>query len=178
MGTVHHPPKAVLFTGLLFNEGVDRAGARKILQDALGPIILESEPFHFTESDYYAEEMGAPLLRVFVAYDNYLAMDRIAEIKYRTNRIESEVFSSGGRRRVNIDPGYLTNAKVVLATTKDYGHRIYLADGIYVEVTLRYNAKEKTFLPWQWTFRDYQREESLRFFRALRDIYTRRMKTG
>jgi hypothetical protein len=105
-------------------------------------------------------------------------MDRIAEIKYRTNRIESEVFSSGGRRRVNIDPGYLTNAKVVLATTKDYGHRIYLADGIYVEVTLRYNAKEKTFLPWQWTFRDYQREESLRFFRALRDIYTRRMKTG
>jgi hypothetical protein len=178
MGTVHHPLKAVLFTGLLFNEGVDLAGAREILQDALGPIIIESEPFQFTESEYYAEEMGAPLLRAFIAYDNYIAMDRIAEIKRSTNRIEAEVFSSGGRRKVNIDPGYLTSAKVVLATTKDYGHRIYLADGIYAEVTLRYSAREKTFLPWQWTYRDYQRDESLRFFRGLRDIYKRRIKTG
>jgi hypothetical protein len=143
----------------------------EVLEREFGRIILRSETFPFSESDYYNDEMGSPIWRVYFAFDRAIPMDGIAEIKRVSNRLEEEEFSRDGRRGVNIDPGYLTSGKVVLATTKDYGHRVYLRDGIYAEVTLRYSAGEKGFVPWEWTYRDYRREPALRFFNELRALY-------
>ncbi len=113
--------------------------------------------------------MGKNLTRVFAAFDNLIEKDRIVDIKLKTNQIEDNLFSVNGKRSVNIDPGYLTSAKVVLATTKNFQHRLYLKKGIFAEVTLRY--KKDSYSPWEWTFRDYKREESIDFFNKLRVIY-------
>jgi hypothetical protein len=165
------PSEAALFAGILRSGDVAPSRVEEALEREFGRILLRSEAFAFTESDYYNDEMGSPIWRVYLAFDRTVPMDGIAAIKRISNRIEEEEFSRDGKRGVNIDPGYLTSGKVVLATTKDYGHRVYLGEGIYAEVTLRYSAGEKGFVPWEWTYRDYRREHSLRFFNELRALY-------
>ena len=102
-------------------------------------------------------------------------MGQIVDIKLKTNKIEDEVFTESGKRMVNIDPGYLTSAKVVLATTKNFQHRIYINRGIYAEVTLRY--MKDGFSPWEWTFKDYKRKETIDFFNELRILYRQVLKS-
>jgi hypothetical protein len=171
LGRLRIPSEAALFAGILRAGDIRPSRVEDTLEREFGRIILRSETFSFTESDYYNEEMGSPIWRSYLAFDRTIPMDGIAEIKRVSNRIEEEEFSRNGKRSVNIDPGYLTSGKVVLATTKDYGHRVYLRDGIYAEVTLRYSAGEKSFVPWEWTYKDYRREPTLRFFNELRALY-------
>ena len=101
----------------------------------------------------------------------------IAEIKKQTNLRESQF---GERRegelhrRINLDPGYLSPAKLVLATTKDYDHRIYLGKGIYAEVTLRYT--EFSYQPCKWTYPDYREESHLKIFNEIRAIYMQQLR--
>ncbi|MBU3958775.1 MAG: DUF4416 family protein, partial [Candidatus Omnitrophica bacterium] len=97
----------------------------------------------------------------------------LAKIKIITNQIEKKL-SSAESRRINIDPGYLTLAKLILATTKDYRHRIYLRKGIYAEVTLSYQGK--TFCPWEWTFADYKTVEYIDIFNRIRELYAQQIK--
>lgn len=174
MGTVQIPPKAILFTGLIYNISQKPQEIFRVLEEEFGKVCLSSHTFSFDETDYYEEEMGAELERVFVAFDGLINMDSIPDIKLYTNKIEIELFSKNNRRSINIDPGYLTHGKVILATTKDFQHRIYLGKGIYGEVTLRY--RKNSFVPWEWTYRDYRRGESIEFFNKLRNIYRRKMK--
>jgi hypothetical protein len=173
MGTVKPPLKAILFTGLLFNKNVEPENIFEILEKEFGRIILSSTPFIFKETDYYKNEMGPELTRVFTAFDNFIEGDRIADIKIKTNLIETEMFSVNNSRTVNIDPGYLTSAKVVLATTKNFQHRIYLQKGIFAEITLRY--RRRSYEPWQWTFKDYRLNETIDFFNSLRAIYRKKV---
>ena len=93
---------------------------------------------------------------------------QIAEIKVLTNKIE-EKLSSAGKRLVNIDPGYLDLAKLILASTKDYSHRIYLGKGIYAEITLSYQGK--SFQGWQWTYPDFRTTEYRNIFNQIRELY-------
>jgi len=169
MGTVKPPLKAILFTGLLFNKTVEPDHIYEILEKEFGRIILKSSPFIFKETDYYKNEMGPDLTRVFAAFDIFIEGDSIADIKIKTNRIEETIFSTNRKRTVNIDPGYVTSAKVVLATTKNFQHRIYLKKGIFAEITLRYRGK--SYEPWEWTFKDYRLKESIDFFNSLRAVY-------
>ena len=148
---------------------------KRTISSYFGRILLTSDIFEFTESSYYDEEMGKPIYRVFFGFDRLIDMESIVEIKLQGNFIEKMHFSKDGRRTVNIDPGYLTLAKVVLATTKNFQHRLYLGNGIYAEVTLRW--RKGTFSEWEWTYRDYRRDESIRFFNELRDIYRKRIHT-
>ena len=90
-------------------------------------------------------------MRTFIFFKDLINRAEIADIKLRTNDIEA-VLSTDGKRNVNIDPGYLTLANVILATTKGYSHRIYLGKGIYGEVTLLYKEKDKTFVPNIFTY--------------------------
>ena len=80
-----------------------------------------------------------------------------------------EALASDGKRRINLDPGYISQSKLVLATTKNHGHRIYLGKGIYAEVTLRY--RNKAFRPWEWTYPDYRTEEYVEILEEIRSIY-------
>ncbi len=174
MGTVKPPQKAILFTGILYCKTAEPEYIYKLLEKEFGAIILTSRLFTFIETEYYKEEMGKNLTRVFAAFDNLIEKDCIVDIKLKTNQIEDNLFSVNGKRSVNIDPGYLTSAKVVLATTKNFQHRLYLKKGIFAEVTLRY--RKDSYSPWEWTFRDYKREESIDFFNKLRVIYRMEIK--
>jgi hypothetical protein len=169
VGEVHHPQKALLIAAVLYSDQLDSSTVLHRLEDDFGSIALRSTSFSFTETDYYEEEMGKNLTREWFAFRRRVEQDEIASIKLRCNQMERQYFSRESRRLANIDPGYLTPGKVVLATTKDNQHRLYLGDGIFGEVTLRY--RHGSYEPWEWTYRDYRREESLRFFNQVRSIY-------
>ncbi len=168
------PSRAMLFCGLLFNDSTDRKDIFGMLEGEFGKAVLVSRPFVFTESSYYETEMGSELCRQFIAFDRLIETERISEIKLRTIEIERSRFSGQSGRNANIDPGYLTSAKVVLVTTKNFQHRIYLGRGIYGEVTLRY--RRKSYGPWEWTYPDYTRPESLEFFNNLRSLYREKLQ--
>ncbi|MBU2221656.1 MAG: DUF4416 family protein, partial [Candidatus Omnitrophica bacterium] len=108
------------------------------------------------------------LKRKFISFKKLIPPDQLSAIKITTNKIEDRL-SSKNLRRINIDPGYLDLAKLVLATTKDYNHRIYLSKGIFAEITLTYQGK--SFRPWNWTYRDYQSQEYIAIFNQIREIY-------
>ena len=100
---------------------------------------------------------------------------RSLSISLKTSRTKRVEGLTTGKRRINIDPGFLSLGKLILATTKDQCHRVYLGKGIFAEVTLFY--KQKTFNPWPWTYPDYQSREYLEIFNSIRGIYQEQIKT-
>lgn len=135
-----------------------------------GPSARLSSAFDFTETDYYQETMGSGLKKQFIALAELIDPGRLPEIKRTTNAWEAEYTERSEHdepRPLNLDPGYLTPAKLVLASTKDHSHRLYLGQGIYAEVTLHYRSGQ-----WQareWTYPDYRRSDFQQFFTELRN---------
>lgn len=163
MGVPRSKPEPVmLFAGCLYSDPVYLTRAKDELIRLFGKISIQSEEAGW-HSQYYKEELGFPILRRFLFFDALVDPGDIALIKIKTNEIESGL-SEMGKRKVNIDPGYLTPARVVLVSTKDYAHRLYLKKGIYGEVTMIYSAKERTFKPHMNTYRDFQDEKNLNCF--------------
>lgn len=175
MGKVREPGPVKLFVGVLAADPALLAPVRVRLEQELGPVDLTSPLLDFTFTRYYEPEMGPSLKRQFWGFARLVSPDAMPEIKLFTNTVEEE-FSLGGNRRVNLDPGYLAAAKVVLVTTKDYSHRLYLGRGIYGEVTLMYRRGE--FEPLPWTYPDYRSEAYRRFFTDLRALYRRQLAGG
>jgi len=136
MGEVRPPPPATLICGLL---AADRAlfdAVETPLQEAFGAIGRRSEIWPFDFTDYYEREMGAGLWRRFLAFEGPFDPATLADAKNTTQRIETAFArTDDGGRRLNLDPGYITPHSLILATTKDFPHRIYLRDGIFAEVT-------------------------------------------
>ncbi len=172
MGIPKKPDPAKLIAGLIFQPDFLEPAILE-LEKHFGPISLRSKIIPFDKTDYYEPEMGRGLLRQWIAFKNLIDQDRIVEIKLKTNEIE-RIWMNGGRK-VNIDPGYVTESKLVLATTKNYAHRIYLRDGIYAEVTLIYKRKQG-FVPLQWTYPDYTTDVALKFFNEVREELKRDLK--
>jgi hypothetical protein len=114
-----------------------------------------SEAFAFDQTDYYDEELGTPITRRIVAFDALRPLDELADIKLWTNAVEGR-FAVDGRRRFNLDPGFITMQSLVLATGKNFSHRIYLRDGIWADLTLMWQRKRWVDFP--WTFPDYAGE--------------------
>jgi len=138
------------------------------LRRDFGEIDFQSEPLAFDFTEYYRNEMGSGLLRVFFSFATLMDPARLSEAKLATNQIEQE-FSAAGARLVNVDPGLLFESRFVLATTKDYSHRIPLQDGIYAEVTLLYTQKQ--FRPLPWTYPDYRSSDYRRILTIIRGLY-------
>jgi hypothetical protein len=166
---ISHPPALLLLAA--FSRYRDALHwARDRAADTWGPAALESEPFDFTETNYYAATMGTGLRKMFFAFDGPLDPGELADVKLRTNDWEKQYAAEASHpepRPLNLDPGYLTLAKLVLASTKDHAHRIYLGRGIYAEITLSFRAHR-----WQaheLTYADYRREDYQRFFSACRE---------
>ncbi len=172
MGEIFLHPEVKLICGLIGREELFPA-VRKKLERRFGPADFQSRAFDFRFTEYYKQEMGEGLKRVFLSFYRKVKPASLARIKLATNRIESR-FSRNGKRMVNIDPGYLTLSKLVLATTKDHQHRIYLEKGIYAEVTLRYRGKG--FRAWEWTYPDFQTSEYLEIFESLRSSLVKEKK--
>jgi len=177
MGTPERPTLAKLFVGLIVNPQLDMERIERELEKKFGQIDTTSSVFQFDFTDYYTEEMGEKLRRKFVSFENLLDPESIVDAKLKTNQLEKDIADQCKNiqvaRPVNIDPGYLGLSKLVLVTTKNYSHRIYLGSGIYGEVTLRY--KDRGFKPLPWTYPDYQTQNYLSYFNSLREEYTKQL---
>jgi len=138
------------------------------LADLLGAVEDRSPLVRWNWSDYYAPEMGSDLWRCWLSFGNLAFPDAVVSWKLATNEIEGTL-AVDGRRQANIDPGYLTATKLVLASTKDAPHRLYLGSGIYGEVTLVY--ERGAFRPLPYTYRDYAEPASCNFFQLVRTRY-------
>lgn len=142
--------------------------AEKVLRRMYGPredLVIDL-PFDYT--DYYAAEFGSPLFRRVSCFRRHTSPEHLAEIKRATDRLEHKL-GRGGRRTVNIDPGYVTAAKLVLLTTKDYTHRVYIGRCIFAESTLYY--RDGSFRAWPWTYPDYASVPMVEYFNKVRRLY-------
>ncbi len=162
-----------LVVGLLAGDVDLLRRTRQLLKREYGPVDLESDFWPFDQTDYYEPEMGTQLKRWFLGFERLMRPDALPEVKLRTNDLEREIAEqcllADRPRPVNIDPGYLTLAQFVLATTKDRAHRVYLNLGIYAEVTLQYTGG--AWQPWPWTYPDYRQPEYHAFFARVRERY-------
>jgi hypothetical protein len=157
-----------LICGVLFNRNFELEKAEDNLTALLGPIDLKSPIFDFVFTDYYGLEMGDNLQKRFYSFERLIMPDTLPDIKNATIAIEGQ-FSLDGNRAVNLDPGYLEESKLVLASTKNFSHRIYLRDNIWAEVTMRY-AHGK-FITHDWTYPDYSQDLGIEFLSRVREIY-------
>jgi hypothetical protein len=169
MGDISPPHPVLLLVAVSSRYQAAFDWAREKITNEFGTLGAVSEAFTFTETDYYAATMGTDLLKQFVVPAQLIDPGRLPAIKRLTNDWEVEYFKQANHpepRPLNLDPGYLTLAKLVLASTKDHAHRIYLADGIYAEVTLSYRGK--AWQPFDWTYPDYRRADFQQFFTGCR----------
>ena len=176
MGMIKTPSRVKLITGFIFTSQHVLQQAVERMQVRLGPVDVYSEIFPFTHTDYYGREMGEGLGRVFVAFVRLIRPEQLPEVKILTNGLEaylSPQIEGQKRRRINIDPGYIEASKLVLASTKNFSHRIYLGRGIYAEVTLQY--RHNRFEPFPWTYPDYQTAQAISFLQRARQVYMKQV---
>ena len=156
MAEASGPPPVKLICGMISAEQLVLDEVADALAAGFGPIDLTSEPVPFDFTHYYDESMGRPLWRQFVSFAGLIPAEAIIDAKVRTNAIEAEFAarpSSVVRRPINLDPGYIEASKLVLASMKDFSHRIYLGRGVYAEVTLMH--RKRRWEPLAWTFPDF-----------------------
>lgn len=192
MGEIRNVEPVLLIVAAFARDEKALAWGRERLEEHYGPVERESETFRVDDfTEYYAASMGRNLHKRFWAFRNLVDPSELASIKRVTNDLEAEYTrltaktdeSKGERpdmdsveRSLNLDPGYIDLGKLILASTKDHAHRIYLRDGIFAETTLQYTRKHWQALP--WTYPDYQSPDCQRFFDECRKILkTRRLET-
>jgi len=167
-------PVKLIIAALYSDANLLNAARDKLIQQ-FGPLDLTSPLFPFELTDYYVPEMGAPIKRLFYGFERLISPGDLARIKLTTNALENEL-SLNGQRQVNLDPGYLDPDKLVLASAKYNGQKIYLADGIWADLTLYYEKGHFTAYP--WSFADFRNGEYEKTFLRLREIYKAQLKRG
>jgi len=162
------PPPVNLFVGILYSDGHLLQDAVERLETRYGPADYRSADFPFSLTDYYVPEMGSPIARTFVSFARLIAPDALARIKVETNAIENAL-AVQQQRKVNLDCGYMDYDKVVLASAKYNGQKIYLDQGIWADLTLRF--EKGRFLPFPWSFPDFKSGQYERVFLEIRQRY-------
>ncbi|MDR1511711.1 MAG: DUF4416 family protein [Endomicrobium sp.] len=173
MGIISNPEKAKLFCGVIYCDEVVRRKSFIMLEEKLGKIDLTSNVVNFDFSNYYNPEMGNGLRRFWISFEELISVDRLAKIKIFTNFTENS-FALDGRRQINIDSGYVSLANIILATTKNYSHRVYISSGIYAEVTMMY--KKGRFVKLPWTYPDYLSKTATEFLLKVRSCLAMQLK--
>ena len=176
MGKPHAPLPVKLFCGLLSADVDLLRRATQLLVRCFGPVDMVSDVWPFDQTNYYEAEMGGGLRRQFVAFERLVSPESLPDIKHQTNALEGQIaeqcLAMGLTRPVNLDPGYVTPSKLVLATTKDSGHRVSIGASMYAEVTLRFVDGGWQIQP--WTYPDYRQAAYHAYFSALRQSLLRR----
>ncbi len=152
-------------------ENLDRMVAA--LEDMFGPVDWKSPILPFDRTRYYEREMGGPLVRAFISFDVLMDPEGLVEMKLETDRLEDR-FRRDGRRTVNVDPGYICLERLVLATGKNYTHRIYLCRSVFADLTLVYHKQSFRALP--WTYPDYKDPYVVELFNRIRNRYKARIR--
>lgn len=161
--------------GFIYSSEANYAKTREILKRKFGKIDFESKCFDFTFTNYYEKEMGSPLFRRFISFEKLRDPASFASIKVFCIKVENK-FASNAKRTINIDPGYINEGKLVLTTTKDYYHRIYVGKGIFEEVTLYY--KGSGFQDFPTTYPDYKTPEYKEIFISMRNKYREALRNA
>lgn len=169
----HEPTPVKLFCGVLYSDEARYRQALTQLSARYGAVDWQSPTFDFTQTDYYVPEMGAPIFRLFVTFANLIDPKELAAAKIACNAIEERV-ADAGHRKVNLDPGYLDYDKVVLASAKYAGHKVYLDFGIYADITLWY--RKGRFHPSDWCFPDFKTGRYEPIFLHMRADYKRQLR--
>ncbi len=162
------PEPVKLFAGILYSDKTLLKNALNVLAKKFGEIDFESPEFEFTNSDYYKDEMGQPIFRKFFSFSRLINPNELAQIKLETNQIEKEL-AVAGKRKVNLDPGYMDYNKVVLASAKFNAQKIYLDHGIYADPTLWYEKGK--FEPYPFAFPDFKTNLYEKAFQHMRVLY-------
>ncbi len=147
------PDPVKLFCGVLHHDSLLWSQAKKELTERFGPIDFESRAYSFDVTTYYEEEMGQGLVRQFVCFERLIDPGEIAEIKLFTNEVEDH-FLTEGKRPVNLDPGYMDFQKLILASAKPGGYKVYHSQGIWADPTLYY--EKGRFHEFHWGFPDFR----------------------
>lgn len=153
---------------LIFAQPALETTVFRCLADVLGPPDMVSGWLSFQQTHYYEPEMGPDLQRRLAVFLHLADPVELCHWKAWTNALESRL-SLGGRRVVNIDPGYISRERLVLATGKNYTHRLYLGQGLYGDLSLIY--QKSAWQPLAWTYPDYASPEFLDFFAQARKKY-------
>ena len=169
MWKLEKPEPVKLIIGVLAANAQYLKTAIESLESVFGESELASETWLFDKTDYYKVEMGPLILRQFISFKRLISQRSLAKIKRRTNKIEKKLTQTVGSefpRPVNLDPGFIAPSKFVLATTKNYSHRIYIGKKIYAEVTLIFHKGNWEALP--YTYPDYREQTYFKFFDEVR----------
>ncbi|MCF8067237.1 MAG: DUF4416 family protein [Desulfobacterales bacterium] len=169
MSTPKPPEPAKLVIGMFMKDKALFEQVAEILSEKYGPVDMVSPWLNFDYTCYYEAEMGGPLFRRVLAFENLIQQEMLADIKLYTNNVEKNI-SGSEKRIINIDPGYLLHAQFILATGKNFSHRIYIGKNIYADLTLMYRKGKFQTLP--WTYPDYASEEMMTFLEKVRAKYS------
>jgi hypothetical protein len=160
--------KVKLFSGVIYANDRVYEEAKKKLEELFSPVDLEAGPFSFDFTTYYNREMGSPLFRRFIAFEKLISPEELPDIKLLTDRMEMET-AVNGNRIINLDPGYLSEANVIIATTKNYYQRVPLSKGIYAH--MEYVIKKKKLWTLEWTYPDFKTPQYMDFFEKLNQLF-------
>ena len=175
MGTINRYPPVKYFAAITYSTDFSIKSISHFLEKEISQIEGHSQSFDFSKfTDYYSTEMGTKLQKEIITFEELKPADLLPKIKIATNTIEAK-FLIAENRQVNIDPGYVCAAKVILATTKDYDHRLYLGEGIFGDVHLRFQKGK--FNVCDWTYPDYRQPMILDFFNDIRKNYLTQLQS-
>ena len=169
MSRLKTPFPVKLITSLLYKDRKVHDLAVQLLEQKWGKYDFRSEEMAFPYTSYYQEEMGSPLCRSLLSFQSLIDRDKLAEMKLYSNEVEQHLSTEKGRRTVNIDPGCLSGSQFILATGKDFSHRVYLGKGIFADITLIFKHNGFHSLP--WTYPDYKDQPIQLFLLEARKRY-------
>ncbi|MFP3984053.1 MAG: DUF4416 family protein [Desulfurivibrionaceae bacterium] len=173
MADPESPTPVKYFIAVLFSSPDLLSLARNVLQENWGKMDLEGDPRLFEVTDYYQAEMGGTLYRSIISFKDLMNPAEIVERKLRCNDLE-DTLALENKRRVNLDAGYLDHNKVVLASAKAAGQKIYLGRGIYADLAGRYRSGR--YQPFEWSFPDFKDGRYDRELLLIRKEYLRQLK--
>jgi hypothetical protein len=177
MAAIRQPIPVKLFVGMISREPLLFDECAQLLCSEFGPLDLRAPIVAWDQTEYYRHEMGTGLQRTFLFFERLLDPEQLAPVKNLTNLIEKRLsHATSGNRRINIDPGYITEAKVVLASTKDFSHRVYIGQHIYAEVTLQFREQGRTFVALEHTYPDFRRKDMVELFNEARGLLRAALK--
>ncbi|MGA2172406.1 MAG: DUF4416 family protein [Sedimentisphaerales bacterium] len=179
MWELTNPKPVKLIIGILAADETALAAAVKTISAKFGQIDLASDVWPFTQTEYYKDEIGPNILRQFVSLEKLINPAKLAKIKHATNKIEQKLarrLKTPLPRPVNLDPGIIEPSKLVLATTKNYSHRIYIGHKMFAEVTLIY--EKGAWRHFEYTYPDYRKLCYHDFFTKVRTRLLEQLKNA
>lgn len=172
-------PKPVkLIIGILAAEHQCLHEAVEAVISKFGHTDFTSNVWPFDKTDYYKDQTGPHILRQFVSIEKLIDPGKLAKIKCKTNKLEQKLAKTLGLplpRPVNLDPGIIESSKLILATTKNYSHRIYIGNKMYAEVTLVFDKGH--WQPLDHTYPDYRQKCYFDFFVNVRNRLLEQLKS-